>query len=172
MNVQRDHGWMRRGFSLLWDAGALSKVVSPSDVVSIRKLFAMVDAWPQDLPGAGGDALVVAGVEGCLDALNDEDGKLWLETDLSRAVLSFQREFEGQAALILWIPSGKRRISMAPATEEYSWTGPSGPGSGLPIGQCLWAGTQSDVSRILFSDDPEAGVDSSAYVGLYHPRIS
>ena len=131
MKMQRDSGWARRGFSLLWDARALSKVVSPSDVVSIREFFAMTKAWPEELPGAGGDALVVTGVEGCLDALSDDDGKAWLETDVKRAVLSFQEEYEGQAALILWLPSGRRRVSIGARhrgvlleeqlIEEYAW---------------------------------------------------
>ena len=121
MILQRDSGWMRRGVSLLWDAVALSKVVSPEGVRSIRELFAMSRSWPEELPGFGGDALVVAGVEGCLDALAHDNGQVWLETDLKPVILQFQDEYEGQAALILWLPSGRSRISMVPATEEYLW---------------------------------------------------
>jgi hypothetical protein len=147
--------------------------VSPSEVVSIREFFAMAKAWPEELPGEGGDALVVAGVEGCLDALSDDDGKTWLEVDLKRAILGFQEEYEGQAALILWLPSGRRRVSMVRATEEYFWTNRSSRNAdGLPIGRCLWAGAESDVARILISDAPEPDVDGDAYAGLYHPRIS
>jgi len=173
MKLQRDSGWTRRGFSLLWDAAALSKVVSPPDVVSIREFFAIAKAWPEELPGAGGDTLVVAGVEGCLDALSDDDGRTWLETDLKRAILSFQEEYEGQAALIVWLPSGRRRVSMVRATEEYFWKNNSTRNApGLPIGRCLWAGSEADVARILISDDPDPDVDGDAYAGLYHPRIS
>lgn len=173
MKIHRDSSWMRRGFSLLWDATALSKVVSPPDVLSIRELFAMASAWPEDLPGAGGDALVVAGVEGCLDALSGEDGKEWLETDLKRTMLSFQDEYEGQAALILWLPSGRRRLNMVRSTEEYFWKSSlSRNVPGIPIGQCLWAGAESDVARILISDAPDPDADGDAYVGLFHPRIS
>jgi len=173
MKMQRDTGWMRRGFSLLWDAEALSRVVSPSQVVSVREFFALSKSWPEDLPGADGDALVVAGVEGCLDALSDEDGQAWLETDLKRAILGFQDEYEGQAALILWLPSGRRRIQMVRATEEYFWkAGSSKDQSGLPIGRCLWAGAESDVARIIISDAADPDVDGEAFVGLYHPRVS
>ena len=65
MNLQRGSGWMRRGFSLLWDTDALFEVVVPAAVVSLREFFAMAQSWPEELPGAGGDALAVAGVEGC-----------------------------------------------------------------------------------------------------------
>jgi hypothetical protein len=173
MNIQLDHGWIRRGFSLLWDANALSKVINPSDVVSIREFFTLAKAWPEELPGSDGNALVVAGIEGCLDSLTDEDGKEWLETDLKRVILSFQEEYEGQAALILWLPSGRRRVSMVRSTEEYFWKNNSSKGErGIPLGRCLWAGSESDVARILLSDEPSPDIDSDAYVGLYHPRIS
>ena len=172
MKVQRDSGWMRRGVSLLWDASELSKVVSPNDVVSLRKFFAMAKAWPDNLP-SGGDALVVAGVEGCLDALTNEDGAKWLEGDLKQLILGFQEEYEGQAALILWLPSGRRRITMVSATEQYFWT--SGTQRNTPrvaIGQCLWAGAESDAARIIVSKKRHPDFDGDAYVGLYHPRIS
>ena len=173
MNLQRDSAWMRRGVSLLWDAGALSKVVSPAAVASIREFFAMSRSWPVELPGTGGDALVVAGVEGCLDALGDDDGRVWLEADLKPVVLQFQDEYQGQAALILWLPSGRSRISMVPATEEYLWkTRSSTNEPTIPIGRCLWAGAESDAARIIVSDAPKPDVDGSPYVGLYHPRIS
>ena len=173
MKIQRDSGWTRRGFSLLWDASGLSRVVSPPDVVSLREFFSLANAWPDNLPGSGGDALVVAGVEGCLDALTDDDGERWLETDLKQLILSFQEEYEGQAALILWLPSGRRRIHMVGATEEYFWKGnPRRNAPGLPMGRCLWAGAESDAARIIISNAPNPDVDGDAYVGLYHPRIS
>ncbi|MFB1488916.1 MULTISPECIES: hypothetical protein [unclassified Thiocapsa] len=65
-----------------------------------------MDDWPDELPAAEGDALIVAGLEGCLDVLSGEDAAQWLETDLREAVFSFQDFYEGQAGLILWAPSG------------------------------------------------------------------
>ena len=173
MNLQRGSAWMRQGFSLLWDIAALSKVVSPASVVSIRDFFAMAQSWPEELPGAGGAALVVAGVEGCLDVLANNDGQTWLESDVKPAILNFQDEYQGQAALILWFPTGRNRIKMTPATEEYYWKDRSSQGAvGLPIGRCLWAGAKSDAARIIVSESPNPNVDGDAYVGLYHPRIS
>ena len=173
MKLQRDSGWMRRGISLLWDATTLSTVVSPAAVVSIRGFFAMQDSWPEELPGMDGDALVVAGVEGCLDALGGDDANEWLETDLKSVILAFQDEYQGQAALILWLPSGRSCISMEAATEEYFWrTRSTASARGLPIGRYLWAGAESDVARIIVSTAPNPDADGDAYVGLYHPRIS
>lgn len=172
MNLQRDSVWRRRGCSLLWNSAALSTVAEPHEVVSLRQFFAMADEWPEALPGAGGDVLVVAGVEGCLDVLSAGDATTWIETDLKHAVLAFQDHYAGQAALIVWLPTGRKRIGMAMATERYYWTRTAGTAERLPIGRCLWAGAESDAARILVSDAPHPNPDGDAWVGLYHPRIS
>lgn len=164
---------MRRGFSLLWEPRVLTEVIAPGAVLSIREFFECRKKWPGDLPGGKGDALVVAGLEGCLDSLSEHDATSWLETDLKAAVLSFQEHYEGQAALILWIASGRTRVGMDLADEEYFWkTAPGRDAARLPLGRCLWGGAEADVARILVSEEIEPDFDGDAYVGLYHPRIS
>ena len=113
--------WKRGGLSLLWGPEALGDIAKPAEVASIRELFMLVRAWPGDLPSNAGQALVVAGVEGCLDCLTPEDAAEWIEGDLRPVLLSFQEEYEGQCALVLWLPAGHRRISMNRAIETYLW---------------------------------------------------
>lgn len=173
MNIERTDRWMRRGFSLLWDPRVLNQVVAPGAVLSLREFFALRSAWPEELPGSMGDAMVVAGLEGCLDVLSDQDALEWLESDLKSAVLSFQEHYGGQAALIFWLASGRTRIEMNRADEQYSWkVGAGGDGTRLALGRCLWGGAEADVARILVSSEPRPDVDGEAYVGLNHPRIS
>lgn len=173
MRVERSERWMRRGFSLLWEPRILTEVIAPTAVVSIRDFFALRKAWPDDLPGSEGDALVVAGLDGCLDSLTEQDAASWLETDLKSAVLSFQEHYEGQAALILWLASGRTRIGMDLADEEYFWkVGTGRDGARLALGRCLWGGAEADVARILVSEEKDPDFDGEAYVGLHHPRIS
>lgn len=165
--------WSRRGLSLLWGAEALSRLAKPHEVVSVRQLFALSRAWPEDLPAVNGNAVVVAGVDGCLDALSPGDATVWLEEDLRRIVVDFQDRYENQAALILWIPDGRRRIAMPRATEQYEWHC-----SGIDVektvqlGRCLWAGADSDVRRIVDHRDTNQDPDGPAWIGLNHPRIS
>lgn len=173
MRAERSDRWMRCGFSLLWEPRILSDVVAPTAVVSIRELFALRRAWPDELPGSEGDALVVAGLDGCLDSLSEQDAVSWLESDLKSAVLSFQEHYEGQAALILWLASGRTRIGMDLADEQYFWrVGAARDAARLPIGRCLWGGAEADVARILVSEEKSPDIDGDAYVGLHHPRIS
>jgi hypothetical protein len=144
--------------------------VKPAEVVDLRGLFTLAGKWPEELPSSGGDALVVSGLEGILDSLDSDDLVAWVEGDLRPAILSFQEEYEGQAGLIMWLPSGGKRMEMDGATEHYFWKPHSR--ARLPLGQYLWGGAEADVERILVSDDPEADSDGQAWCGLFHPRIS
>ena len=172
VHTRFNHNWPKGGFAILWDTAVLGELVRPEDVVSIREFFAMVDNWPDELPAADGDALVVAGMEGCLDVLNGEDAQTWLAGDLKEAILSFQDFYEGQAGLIFWTPTGRHLISMKGATEEYFWKHRESGPQGLPIGRLLFAGAESEVERIMNTDDESADYDGKHYAGLHHPRIS
>ncbi len=167
-----NEGWPRRGFALLWDAEVLSGLNAPKDVVSLRQFFALVDKWPDDLPAADGDALMVSGFEGCLDVLGGDDAIEWIETDLKEVILSFQDFYQGQAGLILWAPSGRNRISMKGASETYFWKHRGMGGEGLPIGRLLFSGAENEVERLMNTDDPQADPDGKHWAGLHHPRIS
>lgn len=173
MLVVSDQSWTRRGLSLLWGAEALSRIALPHQVVSVRQLFAVSRAWPEDLTAADGNAVVVTGVDGCLDALSPEDAAQWLEDDFRQIVVDFQDRYENQAALILWIPDGRRRIGMPRATEQYEWNcSGSDLGKTISLGRCLWAGANSDVRRILHRRELNQDPDGPAWIGLNHPRIS
>jgi len=169
VNIRRDNGWTRRGCSLLWGAEALAELADPEQVRSLRQFTALTGQWPEDLPSANGDALVVSGLEGCLDVLARPDAERWLEHDLRDLILAFQEEYQGQAALIFWTPSGRNRISMPGATEEYYWKHAGGE-RGLHIGRLIWAGGEQDAERIV--TDGSGDYDGRAWVGLHHPRIS
>ena len=173
MLVVSDQSWTRRGLSILWAAEALSRIAQPHQVVSVRQLVALSRAWPEDLPGVDGNAVVVAGVDGCLDALSPEEATQWLEEDLRRIIVDFQDRYENQAALILWVPDGRRRIAMQRSTEQYEWNcSGSDLGKTVSLGRCLWAGADSDVRRILDLRELNQDPDGPAWIGLNHPRIS
>jgi hypothetical protein len=167
-----NHNWPKRGFAVLWDTTVLARLIHPQEVISLREFFGMIDSWPDELPAANGDALIVAGMEGCLDVLNSDDAKIWLARDLKEAILSFQDYYEGQAGLIFWTPSGRHLVSMKGATEEYFWKHRDSGTDGLPIGRLLFAGAENELERIMDTDDETADYDGKHYVGLHHPRIS
>ena len=167
-----DKSWMRRGCSLLWSTDLLSNVANPNQVVSMRQFFSLSKSWPEDLPSISGSALVVSGLEGCIDILESAEAERWIEHDMKDLVLSFQEEYEGQAALIFWVPSGQGRISMAGSTEEYFWKHGSKGSKGLHLGRLLYSGAENEVERIMNSEDEGVDYDGKTWSGLYHPRIS
>jgi hypothetical protein len=172
MQVMSDQSWFHRGLSLLWGPEALSRIASPDQVISLRQLYALSHAWPEELSAANGNAVVVAGADGCLDALSPDDATRWLGEDLRRIVIAFQDRYENQAALILWLPDGRRRIAMPRATEQYEWhCSGSYVGKSVPLSG-LWAGAGSDVRRVLDRREPNQDPDGVAWIGLNHPRIS
>ncbi|KKJ00051.1 hypothetical protein [Prochlorothrix hollandica] len=166
-------GWTRKGFSLLWDVTALSKIVESDQVISMRRFFGLVGQWQDDLPAANGDALVVAGLDASLDALTPDDASQWLEETLRPAILSFQDEYEGDAALIFWLPGGRPRIEVQRATNTYLWLcGQPYRNQQLPLGQALWAGAEADARHIMAGSDPQADLEGRDWIGLHLPRIS
>ncbi len=173
MKLHRQDGWKRRGLTLLWDAQTLRELIDPAQVLSMRAGLGLQGKWPEELPGHQGDALVVAGLEGCLDVLAETDAIVWLEQDLRHMVLSFQAHYDGQAALILWLPAGRTRLLMDRASGAYLWRlQPGKDDHTLPLGRALWAGAESDAARVLRTSERDPDVDGDAWIGLHHPRIS
>lgn len=173
MKVLHGDVWKRRGLGLLWDAKTMSALAQPHQVISIRQFFAMVGKWLGDLPCNDGRALVVAGLEGVLDIMKPADAQSWLEHDFSPAILAFQDKYGLEAALVFWLPTGKNRFRMNPATEAYSWlcSAPHG-NQKLELGRILWAGAEGDVKRILDPESINQDADGPAWIGLNLSRLS
>lgn len=173
MRLVHDKSWSRRGLSLLWGPELLAEIAKPEEVLSIRAFFELARQWPEDLPSGGGRALVVAGVEGCVDLLPPLEAQIWLEEELRPRMLGFQEEYESQTSLVFWLPEGRRRVRMTRATESYIWNC-AGPWTNqtIPLGRILWGGAESDVGRILDPREKNQDFDGPAWVGLHHPRIS
>ncbi len=168
MKIRQNDTWTRRGCSLIWDPNALISCAKPDEVISFREFIALSRNWPDELPSNDGYALIVAGVEGCLDVLEPDDAQTWIERDLRKLIFAFQDEYQNDCALIFWLPSGGTRFDYSLSTEEYSWKG-SGQ-TELPVGRLLWAGARSDAERIDFARNGASLVRDAA--GMYHPRIS
>ncbi|WP_263354237.1 hypothetical protein [Acidicapsa acidisoli] len=173
MKVLHGDVWTRRGMNLLWDGKALSALAEPQSVVSIRQFFAMIGNWPADLPCNEGKALVVAGLEGCLDIMKPGDAERWLDQHLGPAIDAFGRKYELGAALVFWMPTGKNRFRMNAASEAYSWlcSAPHGH-ERIEIGRILWAGAEADVRRIIDPKCANSDADGPAWIGLNLTRLS
>jgi len=166
MKQLRDTVWQRRGTSWLWDAEALTQVCLAREAWSLRQFVQATGNWPEDLPSNENNTLVVAGLDGCLDLLLPSDAENWLETEMKESILSFQEFYDGQAALVFWLPSGADRIVINSATDAVSWrcAHPKAHES-LDFGRVLWGEAHEYPQEILLRDGAKP-------VGLFHLRIT
>lgn len=162
----RDSVWERHGTSWIWDDQARNCVCTANEVWSLRQLLRAVGKWPDDLPSNSNRTLVVAGLDGTLDLLTPSVAETWLGDVVKEAILSFQSYYEGEAALIFWLPSAGDRIKIHTATDAVSWRCPPPHGeSVLDFGRVLWGEAREYPQEILLSNDGKAA-------GLFHRRIT
>jgi hypothetical protein len=161
--------WARRGLTLLWGAEALRDLAASEQVLPLRALFGWRGDWPTDLPSNGGRALVATGLEATLDCLAQADAETWVATDLRHLVLSFQDAYQGQCALVLWLPSGQQRVVYDAPADAWMWA--TADNRRLPLGRLLFSGAELDVQRILPSGwrGPPEG---TGLIGLHQARLS
>jgi len=161
-----DTVWQRRGTSWIWDEEARNQMCVAGEVWSLRRFLQAVGNWPDDLPSNDSNTLVVAGLEGSLDVLVPEDAETWLGDAFKQAILSFQDAYDGQAALIFWLPSGQGRIKFHPATDSVEWrcAAPYGE-SLLDFGRILWGEANEYPQEILLHEGGKPA-------GLFHLRIT
>lgn len=160
-----DTVWQRRGTSWIWDEEARNQVCVASEVWSLRQFLQAAGNWPDDLPSNGNNTLVVAGLEGGLDLLTPEDAEAWLGDAVKQAILSFQDAYDGQAALIFWLPGGGNRIRAQAATDEVNWLCHTPHGHQLDFGRILWGQANEYPQEILLRVGAKAA-------GLFHLRIT
>lgn len=161
-----DSVWQRRGVSWIWENDAFSAVAKASEVFSLRELIRASKGWPDDLPSNGGNTLVVAGLDACLDLLTPTDADAWLGTELKSTVLSFQDFYSGEAALVFWLPNGQRRLHAELATDAVRWRC-SAPHSDdqIEFGRLLWGEAREYPQEIVLAQ-------GSKPAGLFHLRIT
>lgn len=161
-----DTVWQRRGVSWIHDDETLSSVTKASEVYSLRQLLRAAKNWPNDLPSNGGNSLVVAGLDACLDLLAPADADSWLGDELKTAILSFQDEYSGEAALIFWLPKGERRFQTDLATDAVRWRC-SAPHANqhIEFGRILWGEARDYPQEIVMAERGKP-------VGLFHLRIT
>ncbi|MBV5311590.1 hypothetical protein [Chromatium okenii] len=165
-----DNVWTRRGINVLWDGAALARIGPVSGVISLRRFFELDQArWPEEAtPLTGGEALVVAGLDAAIDALDAETVTHWIEQELYPRIQEFQSVFDGRRALIFWMADKSRWLENT-GKGCFEWRlGCGNQGQLLPLASLLWNGAHKDVRRIEASAEKGA----NRWIGLYLARIS
>ncbi|MDR3298572.1 MAG: hypothetical protein LBU43_00850 [Candidatus Accumulibacter sp.] len=161
-----DTVWQRRGTSWLWDEEARNQICAASEVWSLRQFLRAASNWPDDLPSNDSKTLVVAGLDGSLDLLTPDDAENWLDDVIKPAILKFQDEYQGEAALVFWLPTGYSRLKVQVSTDAVSWlcAAPHGQNQ-IDFGRILWGEANAYPQEILLHDGGKPA-------GLFHLRIT
>lgn len=172
-SVLSGNSWTHRGISLLWDPATFGSISNIDEIYSIRQYLTLSNTdWPEELPSAGGYAMVVAGIDTIMDVMEPNELVDWLEKVLYPTLLSFQNTYEGQCALIFWITDGQKRLVHNTTDGIFYWKC-----SGIyhdqliPLSSCLWNGAAIDA-KLIVNHSSIHDIKDKGCIGLFHPRIS
>jgi len=164
-----DETWTMGGVSALWEASGLHMLAGRSHTVSVREFLRLhVAGWPEGAEALSKRALVVAGLEAVLDALEPAAAHDWMLGTFYNAVHEYQDvggpgDGGREAALIVWLADGSRVVRKL--TGGYEWHCAIRSHGKLPLGNLLFNGAESSIREIRIK-----GATKSS--GLYCDRIS
>lgn len=161
-----DTVWQRCGTSWIWDENARNQVCTAGEVWSLRQFLQGAACWPNDLPSNNNQTLVVGGLDASLDLLAPDQAEIWLSETIKPVILSFQANYEDQAALIFWLPQGNVRLRTNPATDSVTWVCEAPHrGALVEFGRILWGEPNEYPQEILCRS-------KIVSTGLFHRRIT
>ncbi len=160
-----DTVWQRRGTSWLWDEEARNTICSAAEVWSLRQFVKAIGRFSDTLPSNKGNTLVVAGLDASLDLLVPTEAEAWLADSIKKGILSFQDAYDGQAALVFWLPTGNTRIKVQTTNDSVSWICHTPHGHPLDFGRILWGEANEYPQEIFLRDGGKSA-------GLFHLRIT
>lgn len=161
-----DTVWQRRGISWIWDDAAFNRVGKTGEVLSLRQFFRSERHWPDDPPSNNGRTMLVAGLDAYLDLLSPDEADTWLADEFKHAILAFQDHYQGDVALVFWLPNGDRRIRVGTSSDAVVWQcgAPHGDRQ-IDFGRLLWGEAREYPQEILL-------LPGGKPAGLFHLRIT
>lgn len=149
--------WFRRGCSIIWDNRCLTKLVKDnSEITPIATALKMgkLNTWPDRLPASNGRAMVVVGLDGCLESLDEDQRERWLKQHVKQLVLSFYRKYNNEASLIFFFERG--HASFVDHVEDaFIWQPTNKKGNPLPLVKFLYGGRFTEIKRLVSDVDPK-----------------
>jgi hypothetical protein len=149
--------WFKRGCSIIWDNRCLTRLVKDnSEITPISTALRMskANSWPDKLPASNGRAMVVVGLDGCLESLEDDQREKWLREHVKPLVLSFYRKFQNEASLIFFFERGTASF-IDHIDEAFVWQPTNKQGKPLPLVKFLYGGRFEEIKRLVSEHDPK-----------------
>ncbi len=147
--------WFKRGCSIIWDNRCLTRLVKDNtEITPISSALRMAknNSWPEDLPAAKGRAMVVVGLDGCLESLEDDQREKWLKEHIKPLVFSFYHKFENEGALIFFFERGSTAF-IEHSADAFFWRPTNKNGEALPIVKFLYGGRANEIKTLVSEVD-------------------
>ncbi len=148
--------WFKRGCSIIWDPRCLTRLVKDNSEItpmSAALRYAKSNTWPDDLPAYKGKAMVVVGLDGCLESLEADQREKWLKEHIKPLVLSFYRRFQNDKSLVFFFERGKSAF-IDDLEDAFLWQPASKLDKALPIVRYLYGGRFEEVKRLVPQNEP------------------
>ncbi len=167
-----DTAWTRRGFSILWSPAALGRVCQKTtDIISVRTML-RIRQWPDNLPSADGNGLIVTGMEGCIDRMAPDEASEWLAEKIIPVMYRFQDVYD-EAALIFWLESGERRVKEHALDDGVNWLcAPPMQHEEFPLSRNVFGGAYKGVQKIVEKELGDPNNAAAGWIGVYLSRMS
>lgn len=148
--------WFKRGCSIIWDPRCLTRLVRDNTEItpiSSAMKYAKTDSWPEELPAHSGKAMVVVGLDGCLESLESVQREKWLKEHIKPMVLSFYRKFQNDKSLVFFFERGKTAF-VDDIEDAFLWQPSSKQEEPVPIVKFLYGGRFEEIKRLISDTEP------------------
>lgn len=148
--------WFKRGCSIIWDPRCLTRLVKDNSEItpiSVAMRYAKNELWPDELPAYRGKAMVVVGLDGCLESLQADQREKWLKQHIKPMVLSFYRRFQNDKSLVFFFERGKSAF-LEDLEDAFLWQPASKNEQALPIVRFLYGGRFEEIKRLISETEP------------------
>jgi len=149
--------WFRQGCSIIWEPRCLSRIVKDNSEItpiSAAMRFGKTHTWPDRLPAFNGKAMVVVGLDACLESLEETQREKWLKEHIKPMVLSFYRRFQTGASLIFFFERG-RSAFVDHVEDAFLWQPTSKKDQPIPLVKFLYGGRSQEIRRLVSETDPK-----------------
>lgn len=166
MNELTTSSWRRQGCSLVWDPELLTPLLQQQGPLSLRQVLLWAhQGFPSTSP-VGGRAILVAGLQTCLEVLTTSEASIFLSTFIQAFIRRWQDTWPDRALVFgLRCSWSQWRTD----SDEYAYLRVRQEHE-IDVTHSLWGGAAPGASKIMVSPDVSTG--SMGSTGKTHePRV-